>query len=199
MRGVLCAFGATVAFVCSLTSANARDSYMKVGLAIKSPIGYTVFCTNNPVDCAKFDVSSPMKLDPVLMNLVARLNTSVNLKIKARSDAEIYGVPEYWTYPDGAGDCEDYVLEKRRLLHQAGIALSNLLITVVRQANGEGHAVLTLRTDGGDFILDNLDWRVKHWSDTPYVYLKRQSETDPNHWQAIEDGQQVTVSASVAR
>ena len=56
-------------------------------------------------------------------------------------------------YPDVAGDCEDLVLQKRRLLVQAGWPISSLLITVARQANGDGHAVLTVLTDRGDVIL----------------------------------------------
>ena len=58
--------------------------------------------------------------------------------------------------PNGAGDCEDYVLEKRRELMHKGLSASDLLITVVRKPDGEGHAMLTVRTDKGDFVLDNL-------------------------------------------
>ncbi len=50
--------------------------------------------------------------------------------------------------------------------------ISDLLITVVRQMNGEGHAVLTVRTDRGDYVLDNLELRVKPWNETSYDYLK---------------------------
>ena len=57
---------------------------------------------------------------------------------------------EKWSYPDdGYGDCEDYVLLKRRLLAARGFPESTLLITVVRDENNEGHAVLTVRTDRG--------------------------------------------------
>ena len=48
------------------------------------------------------------------------------------------------------------MLEKRRDLMSKGISLTDLLITVVRKPDGEGHAVLTVRTDEGDYVLDNL-------------------------------------------
>ena len=63
---------------------------------------------------------------------------------------------ERWNYPDdGYGDCEDYVLLKRRMLMQAGWPREALLITVVRDKKGDGHAVLTVKTNRGEFVLDN--------------------------------------------
>lgn len=52
---------------------------------------------------------------------------------------------------------------------------------MVLQPNGEGHAV-TVRTDHGDFILDNMRNKVMLWSETEYTYLKRQSSDDPGRW-----------------
>ena len=107
---------------------------------------------------------------------------------------------EYWTYPTSAGDCEDYVLLKRRLLNKIeGIALGNLLITVVRKRDGEGHAVLTLRTTRGDFVLDNLDWHIRSWRDTSYSFIKRQSSLDPGAWTDIEDDEDLLVGALAKR
>ena len=64
------------------------------------------------------------------------------------TDLEHWGVVERWNYPDdGYGDCEDYVLLKRRMLMQAGWPREALLITVVRDKKGDGHAVLTVKTD----------------------------------------------------
>ncbi len=48
---------------------------------------------------------------------------------------------------DGYGDCEDYALLKRKMLMQAGWPREALLMTVVRDKKGEGHAVLTVKTD----------------------------------------------------
>src|SRR5690606_16939950 len=96
---------------------------------------------------------SPLKLTGSLWALINRINDEVNDEILPISDEELWGVPELWSFPGNFGDCEDFVLEKRRRLIAAGVPASQLLITVVRQSNGEGHAVLTISTDRGDLVL----------------------------------------------
>ena len=65
------------------------------------------------------------------------INNWVNETIKPVTDMEHWGVVERWSYPDdGKGDCEDYVLLKRRMLMQAGWPREALLITVVRDQQG---------------------------------------------------------------
>jgi predicted transglutaminase-like cysteine proteinase len=70
----------------------------------------------------------------------------------------------------------DYALLKRRLLMQAGWPRQALLMTIVHEKDGNGHAVLTVVTDRGEFILDNLTDDTLLWSKTPYRYYKRQSQ-----------------------
>ena len=77
------------------------------------------------------------------------------------------------------------MLEKRRDLIQRGFPESALLITVVRDENNEGHAVLTVRTDEGDFVLDNKRREVVRWADTPYTFIKQQSERNPLVWTSL--------------
>jgi predicted transglutaminase-like cysteine proteinase len=106
-------------------------------------------------------------------------------------------VVERWNYPDdGYGDCEDYVLLKRRMLMQAGWPRQALLITVVRDKRGDGHAVLTVKTDKGEFILDNQNEEILLWSDTGYRFVKRQSQNDPNNWLALGDGRPAPATAA---
>ena len=107
----------------------------------------------------------------------------------------MFGVPELWSYPTTEGDCEDYALLKQYMLQRAGVPRSALLITVLRQRNGAGHAVLTVRTDQGDFVLDNLDERILAWNETDYLYLKRQSERDAGKWVAIADDRDILVGS----
>ena len=87
------------------------------------------------------------------------------------------------------------MLLKRRALIDKGFAPGNLLITVVRKPDGEGHAVLTVRTDRGDFILDNLNEDVLNWEATEYRYLKRQSSQHSGRWVTIESRQDVLVGS----
>ena len=97
---------------------------------------------------------------------------------------------EQWDYPDdGKGDCEDYVLLKRRMLMQAGWPREALLITVVRDKKGDGHAVLTVKTNKGEFILDNQESEILPWNKTGYRFVKRQSQSDPNVWVALGEPQ----------
>lgn len=124
-------------------------------------------------------------------NLLARLEKltrSVNRAIKPKSDLDLYGRQEFWTYPVNAGDCEDYALAKRRALMEDGISASDLLLTVLKRPNGDGHAVLTVRTDVGDVILDNLTDAVLNWDETAYRYLKRQAIDDSGRWVSIRSG-----------
>src|SRR5207244_9888896 len=112
---------------------------------------------------------------------LVRINKWVNEKIRPMTDLDHYGVVEKWAYPDdGYGDCEDYVLLKRRMLMQAGWPREVLLITVVRDRKGEGHAVLTVKTDRGEFVLDNQNEAVLLWAETGYRFVKRQSQSDAN-------------------
>jgi len=103
----------------------------------------------------------------------------------------------FWNYPDdGYGDCEDYVLQKRKMLMQAGWPREALLITVVRDKNNDGHAVLTVKSDKGEYVLDNQTDDIVLWSDTGYRFVKRQSQSDPNQWVSLGDNRPAVATAS---
>ena len=160
------------------------------------PIGAYQFCKENPADCSNpAGDAGPLLLTEDRWKQVLKINYQVNSSIQPMTDMEIYGVEERWAYPRTVGDCEDYALLKRKLLIDAGVSPSDLLMTVVLQPNGEGHAVLTVRTDHGDFILDNMRNKVMLWADTEYTYLKRQSANDPSRWVKLQDGRAVAVGS----
>ena len=94
-------------------------------------------------------------------------------------------MPEYWTLPADAVDCEDYVLLKKHRLEALGFGPDTLLITVVLDERGDGHAVLMVRTQAGDFVLDNRRDEIKRWGETRYQFLKRQSAENPRKWLAL--------------
>src|SRR6202035_3127876 len=126
-----------------------------------------------------------------------RVNRWVNETVKPMTDMDHWGVIEKWSLPtDGYGDCEDYVLLKRKMLIDAGWPREALLITVVRDKMGEGHAVLTVKTDKGEFILDNQNETVVAWTETGYRFVKRQSQGDPNVWVALGDSRPAVSTAS---
>ena len=138
---------------------------------------------------------TPLKMSTELLGRLEKLTVTVNQAIKPKSDLELYGKEEFWTYPVDAGDCEDYALAKRRVLMEGGISASNLLLTVLRRPNGDGHAVLTVRTDAGDIVLDNLTDTVLNWDETGYTYLKRQAIDHTGRWVSIRDGDAPLVSS----
>jgi len=174
--------------------------YMKAFGDTLPPIGYVNFCQEHRADCRPGPrFADRIQLTPAKFGQIEEVNTAVNTEIAPDTDLDLYGKPEYWTYPTTKGDCEDYVLLKRRILIERGFPESTLLITVVRDENDEGHAVLTVRTDKGDFVLDNKRREVMRWADTPYTFIKRQSERNPLVWISLlppETAPQTTVSAS---
>ena len=115
------------------------------------------------------------------------VNALANGAIEPISNLEHWGTTlDHWDYPvDGKGDCKIYALFKRKLLIERGFPRQALLMTIVRDLNGEGHAVLTVKTDRGDFVLDNLSDDVRPWNATGYTFFKRQAQDDPNVWLSL--------------
>ena len=168
---------------------------METGGFTSQPIGHYEFCKANPDECSiQVVLTEPIIMNENAWNVINRINSYVNDIIKPMNDYDIYGRDEMWTYPVNSGDCEDYVLLKRRFLIEKGVSPSNALITVVRKADGEGHAVLTIKTDKGDYILDNLTDRVRNWNRTGYTFLKRQADTLPGRWVSITGSKNILVS-----
>ena len=164
-------------------------SAMSVGRITSQPIGHYEFCRATPAECrVRSAPAAPGALTAASWTTLIEVNEAVNAAIAPRTDLDMHGRSELWSYPGEAGDCEDYVLLKRRMLMERGFAPGDLLITVVRRPNGEGHAVLTARTDRGDFVLDNLDDEVRDWRATPYRFLKRQSSVHTGRWVDITNG-----------
>lgn len=154
------------------------------------PVGYVKFCAAFPDDCRSYtesqlEQSGRLSMTPALWNTLYKVNAFVNHKIKPMTDMELYGEAERWTYPTTAGDCEDYLLLKKKKLQTLGLPPRALRITVVLDEHGEGHAVLTATTEDGDYMLDNRRDDILLWNDTHYTFLKRQSEKDPRKWVAL--------------
>jgi predicted transglutaminase-like cysteine proteinase len=192
------AAGIIAALSTAAEAAAAAPVHVLVGTTARAPIGWVEFCNEHPKECVN---TTTQPRDIVLTSKVwkdlVRVNKWVNSTIQPVTDLEHWGVVERWSYPDdGKGDCEDYVLLKRRLLIQAGWPREALLITVVRDKKNEGHAVLTVKTDKGDFVLDNQEEEVLLWADTGYRFVKRQSQSNPNIW--VEIGDPRPAAATVA-
>ena len=185
-----CAALVAATMLCALPArATDRMAYTPVLADTHAPIGWTEFCTQYPGDCAGGPTDPrDVVLSPRAWRDLQQVNAWVNTAVKPITDLDHWGVVEKWSYPDdGYGDCEDYVLLKRRMLIEAGWPREALLITVVRDRKDEGHAVLTVKTDKGDFILDNQAASIVRWYETGYRFVKRQSQSDPNVWVSLGD------------
>lgn len=171
----------------SAPNSGTLSAVMQIFGVAPAPYGHVRFCERQPQECSKeFSGSTRVMASSELMKELHAVNEQVNLAIAPVTDLVLYGQREYWTMPVNKGDCEDYVIMKRRRLIERGWPAGSLLVTVVQQKNGEGHAVLTVRTTRGDFILDNIETKVQLWHRTPYRYLMRQSFLDPRRWMLLQ-------------
>jgi len=144
------------------------------------------FCERSPEECA-VDRREPetIKLTRQIWQMIVAVNAEVNAAIRPVTDEAHFGTPDVWGYPtDGQGDCEDYQLLKRKLLADAGLPRRAMRMTVVIDERGDGHAVLMVRTDRGDFILDNKLQHVLPWHQTGYIYIKREAQDGPG-WTSL--------------
>ena len=116
------------------------------------------------------------------------VNRAINTRVAPREDAEIYGVSDYWTAGAHVGDCEDYMIAKKQALIAAGWAADQVLYAVVVGIETPHHAVLVVRTDRGDFVLDNLRDEILPWEETGYRFVVRQSSENPHRWVHVLQG-----------
>ncbi|MGE0769164.1 MAG: transglutaminase-like cysteine peptidase [Hyphomicrobiaceae bacterium] len=164
--------------------------FMRVFGPSLPPYGYVRFCSAFADECRRGPLEEQrMSGSPERLAELDAVNRQVNGAIRPATDSEIYGEVERWTLPRDRGDCEDYALLKRHILMRQGWPASALLMTVVRDEKGEGHAILTARTARGDYILDNKTDELKLWTATPYTYVMRQSYIDPNVWLSLDPNQ----------
>jgi predicted transglutaminase-like cysteine proteinase len=177
----------------ALPPAGHPSSFMMLFGAAEPPPGFVQFCEEEPSECAaSSNAEKPMALSSARLRELDEINRWVNQSVKAETDIAHYGVKEYWAIPsDGKGDCEDFALLKRHLLMRRGWPSSALLLTVVVDETGQGHAVLTAKTQAGDLILDNKINEIRKWNATRYEFVMRQSSRNPRVWVYLEPAVQI--------
>lgn len=191
----------------SIASATDADTMPPNGKALPDsriaapvPAGFVSFCLRFPDQC------TISKDQPVVVTLssaqwleLQEINRAVNLAIKPMDDQRHYGRAEYWNIPtDGFGDCEDYALTKRRDLMAAGFPAPALRIAVVLTARGEAHAILTVATNHGDYVLDNLTNTIQSWDRTDYQWIERQDPAKAWGWVFLDTSRNSALAASIA-
>jgi predicted transglutaminase-like cysteine proteinase len=178
-------------------AASEQPLFISTGEDTRPPIGWLQFCNDHASECGGSGYGRDVVLSSKSWTDLVRINKLVNDTIKPLTDLDHWGVAEHWDYPsDGYGDCEDYALLKRQMLVRAGWPRSALLMTVVRDKKNEGHAVLTVKTDKGEFILDNQNESIVLWSESGYRFVKRQSQSNQNMWVSLGAPQPAVATAA---
>lgn len=165
--------------------------------AAKPVAAWNDFCRRYPDECA-VDPSEPAKVEVTqeTWRTIMAVNRRVNARIKPMTDKSHWGVVDRWDLAeDGQGDCEDYQLLKRKLLVERGLPRRAMRMTVVIDELNEGHAVLMIRTDRGDYILDNKTNAVLPWEQTGYVFVKREGQ-DSMAWVSLGGVASPTATAN---
>ncbi len=191
------ALAGVLAALQSTPSASAFDgaTYASVGASTSVPWGWVDFCQRYAGECEQSS-TAPLDVNLTRKSIrdIARVNQWVNAHVEPETDMDHWGLADRWDYPlDGKGDCEDYALLKRKMLIDLGYPRQALLMTVVKDGDEEGHAVLTVKTNKGEFVLDNLNDDMRPWSATGYRFVKRQSQTDQNVWLTIGPSMQARL------
>lgn len=199
----LAAFALTLAAMGSEAQAQSvaglPSASQPVGMigAAKPIQGWVRFCEQNPAECA-VDASEPatINLTPKDWQTLVRINQQVNADVKAKTDKDHWGVEDRWDFAeDGYGDCEDYQLVKRKRLVEAGFPRRALRMTVVIDEEGAGHAVMMVRTNRGDLILDNKRNAILPWHKTGYTYIKREGDQGST-WASLGGQTSPTMTAN---
>jgi len=142
------------------------------------------------VAAAEQDKAATIQLTPKTWAQINKINLKINKAIAQRTDLEIYGRDEVWATPleEGQrfGDCEDFVLEKRRALIAEGFPPKALSIAVVLTPRNERHAVLLVNGEAGEYVLDNMNSWVTPWDRTEYRWRERQVAGSANHWAGVQ-------------
>lgn len=115
------------------------------------------------------------------------VNSSINRAIAYKKDSAVYSRLDYWAKPSEilerrAGDCEDFAILKMAALLRAGIPAQSMSLVVLQDRRKKFfHAVLSVSTDSGTFILDSLNNTVLKDSDLP-DYLPLYSFSTDRAW-----------------
>lgn len=179
------------AFVSSTASLGTYDTelafsraFMKLDGNAFPPPAFHKFCAESPRLCGTSEGSRTVELTPARIAELKAVNLSVNSTIKEQDDRVSSGRWDDWRLPTKVGDCEDFAIMKKDRLLKRGWSPAALLLTVAT-FGGEGHVVLTVRTDKGDFILDNRTDAIRAWSRAPYKFFARQSQDRHAGWEKI--------------
>ena len=178
-----------LALMAALAPAHAAGQrpHLEALQSVDAPDGFSGVCARYGWACARSGRATSAGRD--VLALAEKVNTSINRQTREVADEVQYNLSEYWALPTAlGGDCEDFALAKKQALISNGVVPEQLLLATVLDQRGNPHAVLVLRTDSGDYVLDNLTNSILAWRETGYTFLRMQNPASPGQWKAVLAG-----------
>jgi predicted transglutaminase-like cysteine proteinase len=169
---------------------------LEPGPVARPPGGYIQLCNDDPRECERAPAPARVRATQGILEVIREADRRVHQRVVYITDEEQFGTPENWRFPDnGLGDCEDFVLAKKRELMARGIpegAMQFVYLIIKVAGREEGHLILAIQMEsetGHPFEI-YLDQNNNHGGtvftrrtlDPGYRLIKRQSLTDPNIW-----------------
>lgn len=187
MRVAAAIFALSFSVFSPALAGNSSGAFLIGNRSITAPAGFQGLCSKYNWVCARSHQSSISQAD--VLKMAKAVNLHVNRRTRQIDDQRQYGREEYWTLPSArGGDCEDLVLLKKKMLLERGVSSETLLIATVLDRKLQSHAVLILRTNRGDLVLDNMTNKIVPWRSTGYTFLKLQNPRSLSRWQAVLSG-----------
>jgi len=182
----------TIANICGASASPSAASMQEGGYTL-APFSFVKFCLDYPSDCPKSAGPGRVRLTSARMAELSSVNSAVNGSIRPKLDTSTL---RYWKLNVNAGDCNSFAVQKRHELIRRGWPAAALALTVAKTPRGEGHLVVTVRTDQGDLVLDNLRATIVPWQKAGYEWIMRQSERNPQFWVELDGGRAGPVGAA---
>lgn len=148
--------------------------------------GFTIFCANYADQCVLDGKDGKVVLDETRMRELAEVNDEVNRRILPDPVGRDF---DNWSLYSWVGHCNEFAIQKRKELLDRGWPIQALSLAVVHTKYDQGdilHLVLSVRTDKGDLVLDNLRKTVVPWNKTGYGFVMRQSKIHPRLWVKVD-------------
>lgn len=172
-----------VAGICA-ASASPWAIHLREGRYTLAPFSFAQFCLDYPTECPAAAGAAQVPLNRERMAELAEVNRAVNAAIRPEANVDAIAV---WKLDVTAGDCNAYAVQKRHELMRRGWPAASLALTVVRTRRSDAHLVVTVRTDLGDLVLDNLRPNIVSWRRAGYEWVMRQSQGNPQFWVTLDN------------
>src|SRR3712207_1661354 len=108
-------------------TAEAGRLAMEVSGWANPPVGYLEFCRTYSDQCLPRGGEAARGFNETSWRDLEEVNTLVNRLVIPATDLDHYRREEVWTLPQSHGDCEDFVLLKRKWLLERGWPTGSLL------------------------------------------------------------------------